>query len=157
MKDNNKEVCKKYYYAHREERIAHQKEYALAHKEHIVEYKKQWRQSSRGKELTAKWREDNREHLREGQKIRNANVKYEVLSHYSVEDIPICELCLAKGVRCVDTRLLTIDHINGGGTEHRKEVGAGARFYRWLKRNNYPEGYRVLCFGCNLYYRVKGE
>jgi hypothetical protein len=26
----------------------------------------------------------------------------------------------------------------------------GVRFYSWLRRNNYPEGYQVLCFNCNI-------
>ena len=25
----------------------------------------------------------------------------------------------------------------------------GTKFYRWLKRNNFPEGFQVLCFNCN--------
>lgn len=46
---------------------------------------------------------------------------------------------------------LSIDHINGGGKQHRKEIGGGGNtFYRWLKRNNYPEGFRVLCNNCNM-------
>lgn len=47
---------------------------------------------------------------------------------------------------------LTIDHVNGGGTKHRKQVGSGGgAFYKWLKANGYPqEGYRVLCMNCNM-------
>jgi len=44
---------------------------------------------------------------------------------------------------------LCIDHINGGGNKHRKKVGHGGTFYRWLRKNNMPEGYRVLCHNCN--------
>ena len=42
---------------------------------------------------------------------------------------------------------LAIDHINGGGGKHRKQVGA--KMDRWLRRNGYPEGFRVLCHNCN--------
>ncbi len=35
---------------------------------------------------------------------------------------------------------LSIDHINGGGTEHRKEIGKGGAIYAWLLRNNFPPG-----------------
>lgn len=42
---------------------------------------------------------------------------------------------------------LAIDHINGGGNKHRKEIGG--KLVRWLKKNNYPEGFRVLCHNCN--------
>lgn len=46
---------------------------------------------------------------------------------------------------------LSIDHINGGGQKHRKEVHSyGTTLYNWLKRNNFPKGYQILCFNCNL-------
>jgi hypothetical protein len=47
---------------------------------------------------------------------------------------------------------LTIDHINGGGTKHRREIGAGegVRFYRWLKQQGFPQNdYQCLCMNCN--------
>lgn len=57
---------------------------------------------------------------------------------------------------------LSIDHIAGDGAEHRrqllKEAGwrvsrssmCGAHLYKWLKQNNYPPGFRVLCMNCNF-------
>lgn len=51
---------------------------------------------------------------------------------------------------------LTIDHINNDGSAHRKELfgashGRGGRhFYAWLKRQNWPKGFQVLCFNCNI-------
>jgi len=45
---------------------------------------------------------------------------------------------------------LCIDHINGGGHQHRKKVGHGYSFLLWLKKNNMPEGYRILCHNCNM-------
>ncbi len=47
-----------------------------------------------------------------------------------------------------DIDILEIDHIDGGGTQHRKEIGLG-NMYLWLKQNYYPPGYRVLCPTCN--------
>ncbi len=60
----------------------------------------------------------------------------------------------AKCCRCseVDLRFLEIDHIDGGGRKHLREVvggGAGHALYGWLKRNNFPPGFRVLCRPCN--------
>ena len=43
---------------------------------------------------------------------------------------------------------LAIDHIDGGGSKHKKEV----RFWRlsdWLFRNNWPDGFQILCHNCN--------
>ena len=42
---------------------------------------------------------------------------------------------------------LTIDHINGGGSKHRKRLTNN--IYKVLKDQGYPPGYRVLCFNCN--------
>ena len=49
---------------------------------------------------------------------------------------------------------LTIDHADGNGNAHRKEVTgesrrAGTRFYCWLKRQGWPTGFRVRCWNCN--------
>lgn len=77
------------------------------------------------------------------------NKKYEeariaALSHYSSEP-PVCAFC-SEG----EPKLLSFDHIDGGGRKHRKEIsGRGANFLAWLKRNNYPGGFRVLCHSCN--------
>lgn len=45
---------------------------------------------------------------------------------------------------------LAIDHIEGGGTKHREEVGGGSNFYLLLKKQGFPKGYRVLCHNCNF-------
>jgi hypothetical protein len=48
-------------------------------------------------------------------------------------------------------RLLTIDHINNNGNQHRKEIKikGGIPFYRWLIRNDFPREYQILCWNCN--------
>jgi hypothetical protein len=63
----------------------------------------------------------------------------------------IC-VCLHGDDLCGESmpEYLSIDHVAGGGNQHRKQVGGGNVFYSWLKRNNYPSGYRVLCYNCNL-------
>ena len=43
---------------------------------------------------------------------------------------------------------LTIDHIAGGGSAHRKSFGGS--IYRWLKLNNFPSGFQTLCMNCNF-------
>jgi len=46
---------------------------------------------------------------------------------------------------------LCIDHVDGGGGRHRRKLESeGHTTYTWLKKYNYPEGYRVLCHNCNL-------
>jgi len=50
-----------------------------------------------------------------------------------------------------DWRFLTIDHIHGGGNEHKRQLGTrGSRvLYGWLRRNGYPSGFQILCWNCN--------
>ena len=47
-----------------------------------------------------------------------------------------------------DLDVLTLDHINDNGSQHRKELG-NKNIYRWLIENDYPAGLQVLCFNCN--------
>lgn len=47
---------------------------------------------------------------------------------------------------------LTVDHIGGGANKHLSEKGnrlRGKGLYAWLKKNNYPPGFRILCMNCN--------
>ena len=58
-------------------------------------------------------------------------------------DPPRC-VCCGESILA----FLALDHINGGGGKHRQETGGGG-FYVWLAKNNYPEGFQVLCHNCN--------
>ena len=59
---------------------------------------------------------------------------------------PKCICCKEKEIQ-----FLTIDHINGiSNRKHRQEIGqGGSTLYRWLKKNNFPKGFQVLCYNCN--------
>jgi len=57
---------------------------------------------------------------------------------------PVCVCCKED-----EYDFMTIDHINGGGGAHRKEIG-NYSIYFWLKKNGYPPGFQVLCFSCNF-------
>ena len=72
-------------------------------------------------------------------------LKMGVLGHYSHNTF-MCAHC-DHG----DLDVLTIDHINGGGRQHVLQLRRDGTFlYRWLKNNNYPDGFQVLCANCNL-------
>ena len=74
-------------------------------------------------------------------------LKLDVLLHYTDNKL----MCSSENCPEADVDVLCIDHVNGGGSKERKrlDVGCGTEFYRWLKRNNYPKGYQVLCANCN--------
>lgn len=62
----------------------------------------------------------------------------------------ICTCCGEKQLE-----FLCIDHINGGGNEHRRTMKTD--IYRWLKRQGYPVGdFQVLCHNCNFGKAVHG-
>lgn len=69
-----------------------------------------------------------------------------VLVHYGGNP-PKCVCCGENHIE-----FLTIDHIDGGGNKHRKKIGlkCGVSFNRWLIRNGFPSGFRVLCMNCNF-------
>lgn len=125
-------------------------------KVYMHEYNKKYREKNREKlnAYNGKYRTDHREILlaydkkrclteayRQKQRDRNRDIKREVLNHYGNK----CACCGEYRIE-----FLTIDHINGGGNKHRKEIGrGGSSLYKWLEYHNFPEGYRVLCFNCN--------
>lgn len=45
-------------------------------------------------------------------------------------------------------RFLCIDHISGGGRQHRKKM-TQSNIYEWLRSKKYPSGFRILCYNCN--------
>lgn len=50
-----------------------------------------------------------------------------------------------------DKRFLTIEHLKGGGSAHRKAYPGGAdRIIRQLRKAGWPEGYATLCMNCNF-------
>lgn len=72
-------------------------------------------------------------------------VRKQVLFHYSNGKIK----CACCGIKHLE--FLAIDHINGGGSKHRKSLKSRNSFvlYRWLIKNQFPPGFRVLCHNCN--------
>lgn len=70
------------------------------------------------------------------------------------------EVFTAYGNKCVccgESRdeFLQIDHINGGGLQHRKEIKKD--LYKWLKDKGFPKDeFRILCADCNHAMGMKG-
>jgi|SRR6516162_7883854 hypothetical protein len=76
-------------------------------------------------------------------KRRNAEIKDMVFAAYGGY-----KCACPCGCDVTEPEYLHIDHINGGGVRHRKEIRTN-QIYRWLMKNNFPAGYRVLCANCN--------
>ena len=66
-------------------------------------------------------------------------------SHYCKGEI-MCQCC---GEKEID--MLTLDHINNDGAHHRKfNPNTGKNLVGYVIKNNFPDGYQVLCMNCNL-------
>lgn len=72
-------------------------------------------------------------------KLRYQLLRQTVLSHYS--PTLSCSICGNN-----DIRVLDLHHEENIGSKHRKEIGD---ILYWIKKNNFPEGYLVLCANCN--------
>lgn len=44
---------------------------------------------------------------------------------------------------------LSIDHVNGGGGKHRREIGSSSTLYRNIIREGFPKTFQLLCHNCN--------
>jgi len=77
------------------------------------------------------------------------NMKLQALYWYSNGTMR-CDCCNEK-----DIRLLTFDHIDGGGKQHVIKDNI-KNLYEYLYYNNYPDGYKILCFNCNKSYGQYG-
>jgi len=139
------------------------KQYYKEHKEHIDELKRQWLEKNR--EVVSK---RHREYYRKNKarelvriKRNKEKVKINTLTHYGKGRLA-CVICGESRLAC-----LSIDHINGGGNTHRRQLKlererkisekrsfSGWNFYVWLKKEGYPEGYQTLCMNCQFCKRV---
>lgn len=77
----------------------------------------------------------------------NRQLRLLVLRHYGGNP-PTCACC---GERHLE--FLVLDHVNGGGTQHRVKLFgrsvSGTAFFRWVIKNGFPKMFRVLCQNCN--------
>lgn len=115
------------------------------------EYQKEWRKNNpeKVKKSLKKYREKNREiciarTVKANQSIRKRSREI-VLNHYGGTP-PKCMCCSEK-----EKLFLSIDHIDGGGRQHRKKVtnNTSGGLSGWLIKNEFPSGFQVLCMNCN--------
>ncbi len=92
---------------------------------------------------------------REREKERVRAQRVSVLTHYCGGLKPFCVCCGESEIK-----FLCIDHINGGGNKHRREIFGTSRSGNlsiWLFNNKFPEGYQILCHNCNMAKGAYGE
>lgn len=120
-----------------------QKKYREEHRERIREYDKLYYSRKKADKLDyyARHREE-RKAYRRNKSRRHREI---ALNHYGNK----CACCGESSYE-----FLAIDHINGDGKSHRKHISGGKRqsgneICSWLIKNNFPDGFRILCHNCN--------
>lgn len=128
-------------------------------------YQRKWLTSERGiayrerhKEYMKEWRRTHKEQFHRNQKRAYDKMRYECLAYYS-KGVPKCSCCGETEIL-----FLHIDHINGDGANHRREmvkeqgyISGGNNLPYWLKKKGYPNGFQVLCANCNLGKRLNKD
>src|SRR5689334_6761973 len=84
---------------------------------------------------------ENIDQIRSNRRVWERQVREEVLAHYGGK-------CMCPGCTEAQYEFLAIDHIHGGGRKHRESIKTPLPY--WLKKNGFPEGFRVLCHNCNM-------
>jgi hypothetical protein len=84
-----------------------------------------------------KWYHKNKDKVKESIRNRNKKLLEEIFDHYGHK----CSI-----IKCGSLNNLRVDHI--GGCKKDKYL-KGHNLWRWLKKNNFPSGYRILCTRCN--------
>lgn len=121
-------------------KAAYMKKWAITHKEHLKTYRE------KNKEhldiVRSEWKIKNREYIKIWHKAHKKRVRQICLEYYGGKP-PKCACC---GETIIE--FLSLDHINGGGSKHRKERN-GTHLSPSIIKDGFPPIYQVLCHNCN--------
>ena len=106
--------------------------------------------------LSPEGRKERLEKMKEDGKIRRQEKRKLVMCYYCQGE-PHCMSSTCEvpgGAKHPDS--LCIDHVNGGGRTHAKEVGG--HVIDWIIKNDFPEGlFQVLCQNCNIRKKIANK
>jgi hypothetical protein len=156
--ERKKQAAREWYQANKERLGEYHRDYYATHKEEIADAQKRWRDSDSGQASVQRRYEriradpEYRENWRQIQK--RATRKINLTRKRTVID--------AYGGRCAccgETELtfLTMDHVNGDGGEHRRQLGSRTVPHNWYIANGFPPGFQVLCANCHLGKTILGS
>jgi hypothetical protein len=130
MVESSTVIDKRSYYKHREKRCAKSRKWNAEHKNQRAANQRRYYMNHA--EAQRAW---TKRKILENRRL--------VLNHYGA-------FCHCPGCLITEEKFLSLDHIEGGGNKHRREVGgSGAPMYRWIIKNNFPPIFQVLCHNCN--------
>jgi hypothetical protein len=101
-------------------------------------------------ESQRRWVAANHEKVCIARAARLRKLKQFVLDHYD-----------SRCACCGETEyiFLTVDHVNGNGRSHKRQLQRdqrGVSMYHFLMKNNFPDGYQILCYNCNCGRQING-
>jgi len=139
------------YHNNPEPTLAYQKEYYKKNRKRIIKRVRAYEKKNR--------RKVSMRHNKAAQKKRK-ELKEEVYTHYS-RGKPRCVCCGISGIEFLNT-----DHIKGRKNMERdkklRKLGysqklKGDHLIVWLKNNNFPRGFQILCWNCNYGKLIEGK
>ena len=140
-------IAKRKEYSARPESVAKRKEYASS-----PEWKKKEYVYNRSPQRKASIKKYKDKPENKAKRVnRTLKLKFEVFSVYSKRhsnsDIPCCRCCKDSS----HIEFLAVDHIHGRKHLPKEEQTLGGMdMNSWLKKNNYPKGFQILCQNCNF-------
>ena len=114
-----------------------QRRYRQKNPERARERSRRWHEENRDRAAAygRRWVQENPDRARELPRLRRERLRTAVFDHYG-------QACAC----CGTAENLSIDHVNGDGTEHRMELFGSSNvstgMYLWLIRNGFPAGFR---------------
>ena len=96
-----------------------------------------------------KHRESARKYHNTTAKPKFEEIKNEVFSYYSLKlsdsKTPCCNCCGES----FSINFLALDHIDGRKSMGHKPSHTGIKIYREILKNDFPDGFQILCHNCN--------
>ena len=98
-------------------------------------------------EYAKKWQQANKDKMKDNAKRTRRRLRLRVLEHLG-----------GKCIRCgiTDTRVLQIDHVNGGGSKERIVFTHRDEFHRKVLKDD-ANCYQLLCANCNWIKRHENQ
>ena len=131
------EYARQWWIKNRENAIKKHNEWVKNNPEKFQKSQKKYRNSQKHRDTYHKWwhSEDHKQRLKA--------LKIEVFTHYC-KSTPKCMCCNESEID-----FQTIEHVRGKKNYPHDPRKGGNKLIAWLKNNNYPTGYEVLCYNCN--------
>lgn len=136
------------------------------HRKYYEQNKQKWLQYNRKhrskdphgyKAYLKKYRREHYEYLLKSQREKYYRNREEISKKIKLKRKMMRLLIIEKyGGKCAccnetEENFLSLDHINGNGNKHRKELSKtrGDGIYPWIIENRFPPEFQILCMNCN--------